>query len=860
MAVERTMAFAATCGTAFRNILVRNSPDFHNSERPTVSLRGKRKAGIALREFGLKRGHSLQIRSVLGKKKGNVNGTANDNNTNNNGLKDPARVALERLFIQTQRLEEQMMTGSGSANDGNYGLNLEVLESDLQTALAALKAKEEELQAAERAVALDRRKVEQARKDLDCHEKEVFASQILQRRLEEELKKSRDDFVVQAGELKDAKLMLDEREREISSVRYALATKEEQLGRLRKELAKKDEEIVKIVADLKSRDGLIGQADEVIAKQQSEIRELHRILKERENELVEADKNRREEEQKLKVSEATLEDRVVAWYMAQQELKKLAQEVSKYRVNSLATEEELKRVRNLLAEVKGELTTSQKSLESSRQRFQAQQAQLELQRMELSKQRNKIQSYATSLRHAQLEIESEREKLRLAETYRKELEQHLANERCTLDELQKELHREKSSLNQAVEEVKSLKKELEEKNAAFSDAQTLLQLKESELVAARLEMQSLKSDISFVQHILSDKDKDLVAAQKNLENLQEESSQFKSLMRDKEDQLLKATLMLKDKEEEVKMMQLNLNDNKLKLSEATSVVEHITDLTRTLVESAKEGNVLTMDEDSLIMQTNCELFATNRALLETKLQLQHMQEMSVEDVRKQKQSEAELKAMKECLREKEKELLETHRALALKDQELKTLLNRWDIREKELAKMREEVIEEANSLNSLHAIVQKRIGDKTLGELALEKLELEAAHLEIEAAASALRNLADLSHKLLTETKTSLDLSTDFIVLPNNTVDLVADIRAQKGVSKVNTREDLASLKERLIDRDVALGKTKMAVKDLSKLTKQLISEAGITDFEVTHRGDVTNNYIAANKATNMDKLEAPVV
>lgn len=854
------MASAAPCGTAFRNILVRNSPDFHNSERPTVSLKLKKKAGIALGEFGLKRGHSLQIRSVLGKKKGNVNGTANDNNTNNNGLKDPARVALERLFIQTQRLEEQMMTGSGSANDSNYGLNLEALESDLQTALAALKAKEEELQAAERAVALDRRKVEQARKDLDCHEKEVFTSQILQRRLEEELKKSRDDFVVQAGELKEAKLMLDEREREIISVRCALAEKEEELGRLRKELAKKDEEIVKIVADLKSRDGLISQADEVIAKQESEIRELHRILKERENELVEADKKRREEEQKLKVSEATLEDRVVAWYMAQQELKKLAQEVSKYRVNSLATEEELKRVRNLLAEVKGELTTSQKSLESSRQRLQAQQAQLELQRMELSKQRNKIQSYATSLRHAQLEIESERENLRLAETYRKELEQHLANERCTLDELQKELHREKSSLNQAVEEVKFLKKELEQKNAAFSDAQTLLQLKESELVAARLEMQCLKSDISSVQHILSDKDKDLVVAQKNLENLQEEISQFKSLMRDKEDQLLKATLMLKDKEEQVKMMQLNLNDNKLKLSEATSVVEHIADLTRILVESAKEGNVLTMDEDSLIMQTNCELFATNRALLETKLQLQHLQEMSVEDLRKQKQSETELKAMKECLREKEKELLETHRALALKDQELKTLLNRWDIREKELAKMREEVIEEANSLNSLHAIVQKRLGDKTLGELALEKLELEAAHLEIEAAASALRNLADLSHKLLTETKTSLDLSTDFIVLPNNMVDLVADTGAWKGVSKVNTREDLASLKEWLIERDVALDKTKMAVKDLSKLTKQLISEAGITHFEVTHRGDVTNNYIAANKATKVDKLEAPVV
>lgn len=204
-AVERMMASAVPYGISFGNILVRNSPDFHNSERPTVSLRGKRREGIALRAFGPRRGHSLEIKSVLGKKKGNVNGTANDNITKNNGLKDPARVALERLFVQTQRLEEQMVTGSGNANGSNYDLNLEGLESDLQTALAALKAKEEELQVAERAVALDWREVEQARKDLVCREKEVVAAQILQRRLEEELKKSRDDFVVQAGELKEAK-------------------------------------------------------------------------------------------------------------------------------------------------------------------------------------------------------------------------------------------------------------------------------------------------------------------------------------------------------------------------------------------------------------------------------------------------------------------------------------------------------------------------------------------------------------------------------------------------------------------------------------------------------------------------------
>ncbi|KAH9289613.1 hypothetical protein KI387_033730, partial [Taxus chinensis] len=209
---------------------------------------------------------------------------------------------------------------------------------------------------------------------------------------------------------------------------------------------------------------------------------------------------------------------------------------------------------------------------------------------------------------------------------------------------------------------------------------------------------------------LTDKDNDLVVAKKNLEGLHEEISQLKCLMRAKEDQLVKATLMLKDKEEQVKMMQFNLDDNKLKLSEVASIVEHIADLTRTLVESAKEGKGLTMDEDSILMQTNCELFATNRALLETKLQLQHIEEKSLEDLTKWKLSEAELDSMKVCLRKKEKELLEAHRALALKDEEIKKFLNQWDVKEKELIEMREEVIEEANGLNNLHAILQKRIG------------------------------------------------------------------------------------------------------------------------------------------------------
>ncbi|GLJ27881.1 hypothetical protein SUGI_0547350 [Cryptomeria japonica] len=856
------MAFATPYGTTFRSILVNKNPSCGNPERCILRLNGKRKAPD-LKKYGGRQRNCLLIRSVIDKQKGNANGSVNGYNTHINGFKDPARVALERLFSQTQQLEEKIMAASNGLKDskGKYDLNLEGLESDLQAALTALKKKEEEIQAAERAVAKDWCRVESARKDLDLREKEIIAAQVLQESLEKELEKYREDYAVRAEELKKIKHRLNEKETETSSFQFALVTKEEELSRLSRELAIKNEELSKTGAELESKDMLISQASEVMAAQRSEIAELQRVLQERETELVKSEKEKREEEEKLKISEANLEDRVVAWFLAQQELKKLAQEVMKYKGSSLATEEELERTKNLLAQVKEELKSSQKSIESYRQRLQAQDAQLELQRVEFSKQKNKIQSYETFLRHAHLEIENEREKLRLAEAHRQELEQHLANEREKMDELQKELHQEKSYLNQSVEVVSSLKKELEKKDASFNDVQTLLQFKESELVAARLEMQRLKSDVAFVQRNLIDKDKDLVVAKKNLEGLHEEISQLKGLMRAKEDQLLKASLMLKDKEDQLKMMQFDLDDNKLKLSEAASVVEHIADLTKALVESAKEGKALTMDEDSVLIQTNCELFATNRALLERELQLQHIQEKSVEDLRKWKQSEAELGSMKECLRQKEKELLEAHRTLALKDHEIKNFLTQWDVREKELIEMREEVIEEANGLNSLHAIVQKRMGGKTLGELALEKLELDAAHLEIEAAMSALRNLADLSQKLLVETKTSLYISTDNIVLPNNTVDMEFEIEAQKLGVKMSTREDLAALKERLIERDAEIKRTQEAVTELSTLTKQLISEAGIKSFENTNNlEEATNNDIATGKEMKADELETYAV
>jgi len=284
--------------------------------------------------------------------------------------------------------------------------------------------------------------------------------------------------------------------------------------------------------------------------------------------------------------------------------------------------------------------------------------------------------------------------------------------------------------------------------------------------------------------------------------------------------------LLEEKKEQMNMMQLDLDNNEIKLSEASMLMKNISDLTKSLVASEREGKGVRMDEDSLLIKTNYELFAAKRALLERELELRHFWENSAEDMKRYQQREAEIEALKELLKEKEKEILAAHRALAVKDEELKVLLDRWEDRETEIMKMREEVIEEANGLNTLHATVQNRIGDKTLGELAVEKLELEAAKLDVEAGVHALRNLVNLSNELIREKNVSFEVSS------NN-----HSTRAKYHETNMRSHEpgeslqegsmsEIVDLKGKLIERDAALEETKKAVSHLTSIAKQLMAEA----------------------------------
>lgn len=775
--------------------------------------------------FLRKKNHDWFVSSVLDQPEGKVNchvPNHNHNTQNNdykNAFKDPAGLALDRLFLQAQKPEQK--------KTGRRDINMCVFESDLQTADEALEGKEDQLKAAERNLTLDLSKVNRFQNYLGHRENKIVIALVLQTKLEEDLKKSRYEFYALSSELAKAKLALQEREQEIFSTQQALASKEEELEMLSRELIEKDEQLAQANLNLKTKDSLLNEANQVITKQQSEVKQLQSLLVEREKDLMMSEKKRKEEQGKVKILENNLEKRWVAWLVAQQEMKKLVHEVSKYQGKALVAEKELKKVSGRLYDLKKKLMSSQRSIETSSNNLRAQESQFEQQVKELFREKNAIESYEARLTDAQLEVGNEREKIRLAEQQQKGLEHDLLCERQTVDELKVELHRDRTHLQQTIKDVCLLENELEKKTQALNDTQTSLWLKESELVATRLEMHKLNAEMASMQLNLKDKGNDLKSAHVYMEELHEEMSQLKSLVESKEDKLVKATHLLEEKKEKMNMMQLDLHNNEMKLSQANLLMENIADLTKALVGSEREGKGALMDEDSLLIKTNYELFAAKRALLEKELELKHFWENSAEDMKRYQQREAEIETLKELLKEKEKEILAIRRDLAVKDEELKALLSRWEDREIEITKMREEVIEEANGLNALHATVQNRIGGKTLGELAVERLELEAAKLDVEAGVHALRNLVDLSNELVREKKVSFEVS------PNNHS---AEVKYHNETNRRShepgeslqegSMSEIVDLKGRLIERDSALEETKNAVSHLTNMAKQLVAKA----------------------------------
>lgn len=108
----------------------------------------------------------------------------NDNrySVRNYGGAEPARVLLERLFEQTQKLENWI--------PGEEEPDFRGLESDLMAALSVLKEKENHLQEVKRTVMLENGKLKHAKEELERQEKEIEVAREKYERLEEEMKEA----------------------------------------------------------------------------------------------------------------------------------------------------------------------------------------------------------------------------------------------------------------------------------------------------------------------------------------------------------------------------------------------------------------------------------------------------------------------------------------------------------------------------------------------------------------------------------------------------------------------------------------------------------------------------------------------
>ncbi|KAJ0251870.1 Uncharacterized protein HA466_0127660 [Hirschfeldia incana] len=714
-----------------------------------------------------KRRSLLTVKSVL-------NNTRPSSFNDNGTADEPSKVLLDKLFARTQELEEQ------TNEYPPYSSSLGGIESELQAALMTLLKREEDLQGAERKVLSEKKKLNRAKEGLEKRERVIVEASLKHESLQEELKRANVELASQAREIEELKHKLRERDEELAAMQSSLTFKERELDRMRVEISMKSKEASVASFEFESKSQLLSQANEIVKRQEDEINLLQRALKEKEEELEVSMAEKKLEQEKLRETEASLKKQTEEWLIAQEEVSKLHEKTVERLGEANETMEDFRRVKKLLTDVRFELVSSREALLSSRAQMGEKELLLGKQLEELEEQRRSVLSYMQSLRDACSEVESERVKLRVAEAKNFALEQEISLQKESLEALRVELKKERSLLEQAMLDVSTIQDELDKKTNEFQISQTLLQEKESSLVEAKLEIQHLKSEQASLELLLQEKDEELTEARNKLEEVNREVTELKMLMINREDELTQATELLKEKDVHLNRIEDELGSSEMRVSEAEMVVERIAELTSRLVQ----------DQIS---------FDSMQQPVEKQPRVDHGME--------NKRLVMELNFTRENLRLKEMEVLAAQRALSLKDEEISVVMGRLEAKEREVKKLKEETVNDSEDLKMLYALAQERIEGKTMGDLAIEKLQLEAAQLEVEAATSALQKLAEMSTELLTQADMSIDADSDFIVIPENessSADCIAEVKSEVG--------------------------------RLWSLTEKLLENAGIVDGDYIHR------------------------
>ncbi|KAJ3679136.1 hypothetical protein LUZ60_017147 [Juncus effusus] len=637
-----------------------------------------------------KHGSSLS-RSVVK----NLNCDLSDNNGENESI-ESARVLLERLFVKTQNLE------ISSQGDSELNSSLEGLKSEFEAALSTLRKREIDLKEAEKRVLIEERKLNETKLVLERREREISASFEKQKLMNEELERNQLNLARQARQINDLKFLMEEKDKYLTDLKSTIMEKSAKIEDLKSELIKKDETVRLLQLEIKPKEENLIEFEKVFEEKNAEITELKQEIERKETELSESNKLRKLNEDKLITAERELEKQTNECIEAQNELKQLELQANKQINNNIKESfDDFERVRSLLSVLRSELECSTESLSLSRVKLELQAKQIEKQSEELNEQRDLFLSFSENLKNMKLEIERENSDLENKQNMMKQLELDVSLEREKVDILEGELAREREKLKEKTQDVLLLRTELEKKNLDFKNLESILQIRESELVESGIQIQDLKSEFSSTRSAVERKDSELSEARKKLEGVNCEIAQLNELLVGKEEQFVQLMSRLEEKEHCISAMQDELQGIRIRYAKATSVVQTIADLT---------GESLN-GEDELDMR---------------------------------------LEMIKESLENKEVELVEAKRQLAVKEQELNSMQERWrEFEILEIEKPGNEILGNADELRELYSAVQQQVGERNLGNLVTQKLELELAKLEAQAVSIALKNVYCLTQKLV---------------------------------------------------------------------------------------------------------------
>ncbi|GJP30850.1 hypothetical protein CLOM_g7180 [Closterium sp. NIES-68] len=721
---------------------------------------------------------------------GNVSGSRFSRSNAGHDSLDVARAALERLFSQNYRQDLKPEVDSTKFLEDAIAQ----LEMDLSTVFEAMREKEEELAEAEQRLLFDRSNLDSARELIQEREARLVKSQAAQVTLREDAEKIRATLAEQTEELASARKDLELRNKEIRDAKDGLAKKEEEITRAHAAIRARNEKLGLAETELKAREGQLLASTAEVRQLRLDLRSAVADKKRLQEELEDSRKELLRQEGKLVAMEADLEKRAGIVTAAQKEIKILQKHLKNSATTGEAASRELAQAKKMIGAVKVELKVSNESLNKFRSEVHELKAAVVKQDREASNAAMLLKKRERELERANSDLAKEKETLQMARAAVLDVEIKLKHEMDACETLAMEVRDARTKLRAATAEAAELRKDVRQAESQLMDAKLSLQLKEAELVGLRLDLQETQSDLSLSKQDLRSRTEELESAVSALEGLRRELAAVKLELQVKEERMEASDRALELREESIGVMEVKLEGSNARLAAAETAVEQIAALSRKLADSAlaaggfdmgvlpseravqsggaglgrvRSGKML-VGESVLLAETNRELFAASRALLEKEHVMLLLQEQEQEQRAQNERLLEQLRAARAALGAKQTELDSVKSLLAEREEEIRQLSARWEEREGALATMRAEVIAGAREIAQLRDVIKsasavksgQAAGQAGEGQEAVEisqadlvahevvKLELEVAKVEVETAMSALQGLADLSAQL----------------------------------------------------------------------------------------------------------------